>query len=471
MPARAFGGIAKAIDRMLAPRAEGERSALSKFFRSIGVTLYVWGTWTKGKFIRDGYCGNSTVYSVVTSITKTCAVAPFRVYRVKNKQKALRYKHWTGANATDASRQKAMMIKEQAFEEDLEHPFNDIIKKPNRWQGWDEFVQTCIGFRLITGNRFLFELSLTEGANAGKLISLYNLPPQHMTILATTTMWAVTGYEMQCGEIVKFPAEVITHSRYWNPNYDGAGTHLWGLAPLEAGRKDLDRSNKAAQRGVTVLENAGAAGVLFEKGNSWADLSPEQAAELKRKINEEVLGSDNAGKIALANGDIGYHNFGQTTVEMDIVNQEKYSDEKIANIFTYPAGLLQANANATDNNIKAWNRQKVTNCCIPELSALRDDLNNIAQKYYPDDAVFVDYDLSVYPELQEDQEKIAKIMSSAWWLKGNEKRLAMSYDEDTAEPMMDTYLVPTSVQPINNINPDALVDEAAAALADSPVGG
>lgn len=451
-----IGKLAKAVGFQLAPVNGTQSSSLSRLVRSIGLTLYVWGQWNKGRYIKDGYSGNSTVYSIISSVTKTCAIAPFRVYRVKNMAKALRYKHWTGANSTPESRMKAMLIKEQAFEEDTTHPFNEILKKPNKWQGWNEFAQTSIGFRMITGNRFLWSITLEEGANAGKLTSIYNLPPQHMTILATA-MWTVKGYQMQCGEVIEFPADQITHSRYWNPNYDMNGSHLWGLSPLEAGTPDLERSNMAAKRGVTVLENAGAAGVMFDKAGS--DMSIKQVAELKRRINEEALGSDNAGKIILANGDIGYHNFSQTAAEMDVVNMERYSDEKIANLYTYPAGLLMANANATDNNIRAWNKQKLTNCCFPELAALRDDLNEIATKAYPKDTIFVDYDSSVYPELQEDMEKTARYLNVAWWLKGNEKRLAMTYDEDPEEAMMNTYLVPSTLQPIGNINPELIQDE------------
>lgn len=459
LPARLIGRLAKAFGYELAPASDSQAtSSLKRWLQSWGLSMFVWGQWDQKRFIRDGYAGNSTVYSIINSITKTCAVAPFRVYRVKDAKKALKYKHWTGQNSTPESRMKAMLIKEQAFEEDTSHPFNELLKKPNKWQGWNEFCQTSIGFKLISGNRFLLEMVLDAGANEGKLTGIYNLPPQHMTIIATS-MWGIAGYELICGQMVQFPADMVIHSRYWNPNYDMNGSHLWGMSPLLAGAKDLDRSNRAAQRGVTILENAGAAGVLFEKGNAFADLSPEQAAELKRKLNEEILGADNAGKIALANGDIGFHNFSQTAAEMEVINMEKYSDEKMANLYSYPSGLLSANANATDNNIRAWNKQKLVNCCIPELAGLRDDLNAIIEKRYPGDNIFVDFDLSVYPELQEDMEKTVNWLNKAWWLKGNEKRLATTYDEDMDEPMMATYLVPTSVQPIANINPDALQDE------------
>lgn len=45
-------------------------------------------------------------------------------------------------------------------------------------------------------------------------------------------------------------------------------------------------------------------------------------------------------------------------------------------------------------------------------------------------------------------------MSTAWWYTGNEKRIAMGQDEDTEEPMMNSYLVPTTLQPIGNMNED-----------------
>lgn len=448
--------MAKQFGYELAPRQQ-DQSSLNRFFRSYGLTLFAWGNWDKQKAIDHGYLGNSDVYSIINRITRTAAIAPFRVYRIKDQKKALKYKHWTGANATDASIQKAYLVKEQAFEEDLTHPLNEIIAKPNRWQGWDEFIQTSMGFKLITGNFFWLENVLDAGANEGKLTGLYNLPPQHMTIVVGDTMWNVVGYELTCGELVKFPASFITHSRYWNPEYNMNGSHLWGLSPLRAGSKDLTRSNKSAQRGVTILDNAGAAGVLFNKA-SW-DLGEEQAAEMKRRLNEDILGVGNAGKISLANGDIGYLNFGLTAVEMDLINQEKYSAEKLANLYGAPPGLFMANANATDNNIKAWNKQLISNCCVPALAGVRESLMNVAAKRYPNDPIFVDYDLSVFPELQEDLEKTANVMQKSYWLKGNEKRLAMGFDEDSDEPMMNTYLVPTSVQPINNINPDALQDE------------
>lgn len=436
---------------------ELQNSSLARFLRMIGISPYSWQSWNQEKFITEGYMGNADLYSIVNRITSTAAIAPFKVFRIKDEKKFLKYKNWTGARATEASIQKALLIKQQVFEEDNTHPLNELIEKPNHLHGCNEFTQASIGFKLLTGNRFWFVNELEAGANQGKPHSIFNLPPQYMMIYIGQSLWSVAGYELNLGSPQKIPKEYIIHSRYWNPDYDLTGSHLWGLSPLRAASKTLDRSNKAEERGTTMLDNAGAAGVVFDKSGYFKSLSTEQAGQLKRKLNEEVLGLDNAGKIALMNGDMGYINFGLTAVEMEILKQEEFSMQRLANIYKVPAGLFLANANATDNNIAAWNKQLVTQAVIPALSDLRDDWNIVAKKYH--EKIYVDYDATVYPELQEDMEKLTKWLKDAYWMTGQEKRLAMSQDEDPSEPMLNTYLVPGTLRHISDLNPDALADE------------
>lgn len=466
LPARGLNWVAKQFGYELAPKGE-QNSSLNRFFRMMGLT-YSWGDWTLRKYVEHGYMGNADIYSIVNRITRTAACAPFRVYRIKDKKKHLKYKAWTGERSTIESIQKAMLIKESTYEEDENHPMNALLKNPNNYQGANEFVQTCIGFKLITGNRFLFINKLDAGANKGKPHGLYNLPPQHMTIKAGGKMFEVIEYILNCGWYTEIPKEYVIHSRYWNPNYDMAGSHLWGLSPLKAASKTLERSNKAEERGVIMLDNAGAAGVLFNKSGTDDEDSVERMGQMKKKINEEVLGVENAGAIVLANGDLGYLNFGLTAEQMTLIEQEKFGIERFANIYAVPPGLFMASANATDNNIKAWNKQLITQACLPALSDLRDDLNQVAAMY--GDEIYVDYDISVFPELQEDLEKVAKIFDR-WCFTGNETRLALGYDEDSVEPMMKKYLIRGTWQEINNLNPDLLDDELTDAEREAAIAG
>ncbi len=464
--AKVFGVKASIIDNRVTLVGNRVGSSLTRLFGQFIGTTYVWSSYKTGDYIEKGYMGNAAVYTAVDRINSTAAISPFRAYKVKDKRKHAQYVGLTGKNATKDSLIKAMQIKEEVYEEIEGHPLTDLLEKPNRWQTVTEFIKTCIGFKLITGNRYLWVNRLEAGANAGKPVEIFNLPPQHMMIVVQNSLWEVTEYQMQLGRIVKFPAENVIHSRYWNPHYDGAGSHLYGLSPLSAASKALQRSNLAEQRGANILKNAGAEGVLFNELADDSDDSVARLAQMKKKLNEDILGVENAGRIELANGKLGYIKLGMSAEDLKIVDQEKYSDEKIYNIYKVPPGLFMSNANATDNNIKAWNKQLITQAVLPELNDLRDDFNTIA-KMYPDEDLYVDFDLSVFPELQEDLEKTANTMLKCYWLTGEEKRRAMGYDDDPNEPMLKKYLVPSTLKEISGLNPENILNEVDRAIQDT----
>lgn len=423
--------------------------ALMQFF---GLSV-VWGRWEETEYISKGYSQNAALYSVITRIARTAASCPFKVYKVVDKKKHLKIKAWSGPNATSASLLKAMLHKELAYEEDTTHPLNGLIDNPNPWQGGHEYVEASVSFKLLTGNRFLLLTVLDMGANMGNVASIFNLPPQSTAVLGDGSLFGVREYELQVGRPLKIPVENIIHSKYFNPNITTTGEHLRGLSPLSAGSRPLDISTAADNRSIAMLRNAGAAGMIYSK--TVDALTPEQAAVLKAKINDEVLGFENAARIAIGNGDMGYLDFAKTFGEMGIHELGKYSLQQLCNIYSVPYILLSAD-NSTYNNIREAKKELITMAVLPELVSLRDDWNKIAAKFGAD--IYIDFDLSVYPELQEDMEKTMRIMKDAWWYTGNEKRIAMGADEDTIEPMMKKYLVPSGLQEIGNLNA-AVIDQ------------
>lgn len=421
-------------------------------FKFFGLS-YAFSDWKIGQYITDGYNRNASLYSIVNRITRTASMCPFKVYRVKDRKKALKIKSWTGENATRESIQKALLLKEQVYEEDNNHPLQKLIDKPNPWQGGAEFVMNSIGFKLLTGNRFLFKNVLDAGANKGKPFSIFNLPPQHMMIKGGGTLFEVTGYTLNLGQPLDIPADLIIHSREPNYDYDTSGGHLWGLSKLSAASRNIDRSSAGEERSVAMMNNAGAAGVMYAKDGfkeGGQAMTLEQAGALKRKLNEEVLGTGNAGKIALANQEIGYINFALTAVEMDVLNLEKWSLQQLCNVFGVPYILFSSDSSSY-NNIREAKKELITMAIIPELASLRDDWNAIAALYGDD--IYVDYDISVYPEMQEDLEKTAARLEKMPYVKWNEKRLATGFDEDNEHPLMNKYIIPQGLQLLDDLDP------------------
>lgn len=443
----------RTVDQMIGPTS----NFLSQI---IGLTV-VWGSWNNQDYIDKAYIGNTTVYSVVSTIASVAGMAAesMRVYKVKDRKKAYLYKCWTGERSTPESRIRAKLLFKDAYEYDDRHPLNDLIKQPNPEQGQNEFLQLSLIFKLILGNRFWFKGGmLLEGADKGKITELYNLPPQHMQILASNVkLWEVFGYQLMAGGAVDpIPKDLVLHSRLPNPIFNGNGSHLWGLSPLKAMEKTLEADKAAQNRQVAYFQNAGSAGLIFNKSITGT-LATHIRDQIRRRINDEVNGYKNAGSIAVSEGDIGYIDFAMTGAEMQMLETRKYNDQKIYNAYHVPAGLFTDNANATDNNIAAWNKQLVSQAVLPALIDYREDWNKIAALWGPD--VYVDFDIAVFPELKEDLQKLASTLNLMPYLSPNEKRIAAGWDEDLNEPMMKRYIYPSGYTDISNLNPVNIQDQ------------
>lgn len=408
------------------------------------------------------YTSNPDIYSVVNKVARTSSYAPFKVYKIKNRAKHKLYKSWTGENATKASIERAMQIKEEAYEEENDHPLNRLIEQPNPWQKCREFSENSVGFKVLTGERFWHVVRLDSGLNEGNPFAIYNLPPQYMAVKGDGSLLGIDGYELLISVSKPLSREEVIFSRYWNPCYDTGGSQLRGLSPFKAGMKLGTRSDYVLSRSVNMLQNSGAAGLLFEKPTLGVEgMSPEQAGKLKTVLNKEIMGIDNANTLGVANGDLGYINFGLKGTEMELTELERLTLEKICALVNVPPVLFNTDR-SIQNNLQEAKKELIISACCPELDSLRDDWNEVAKLYFKEGQevnIWVDYDLGVYPELQEDLDKVTERNEKAWWKTPNEKRLS-EYMDEHEDPLMDEIIVPSGMTLLSDLG----INEVDAAL-------
>lgn len=428
--------------------------------RFLGANI-VWSDGTRERFV-NAYLTNSGVYSVVSYIADLAGSCPFQVYKVKDAKLLKRYKVWTGRNATSESLQKALLIKEKVFELDEVHPINKLIEKPNEWQNQSQFVANSVGIRLLTGERMVLPQKLNMGANEGKPYSLVNLPPQYMGVVGDGTMFGISGFELNMGTGQKFKKEEIIYDRMWTPEFGTSGEQLRGLSPLKAGLKDVDRYDQAQARSAAMLKNQGASGMVYDK--QVDGLTPEQAGELKVKLNTEVLGTENVGKIALFNGEAGYINFGLSTKDLGTEELENLSFRRICNVYHVPYRLFDNDSSGL-SNAKEFKKEMITMAVIPQLVSVRDTFNTVAT-LYGDDSIYIDYDVSVYPEMQEDLEKTATVLDKCWFFSGDEKRVKMGADQ-TGEPMMQKFFIDSNKVDVESLDINLMDEAINGAIADA----
>lgn len=406
-------------------------------------------------YINKGYRFNSTVYAIVNLITKAASTVPFQVYEVQNSNELKRYKALTSGDFGNLTNPRAQISLKNALVELQDTELHELLDRPNPAQSYSSFISEIIAFGKLTGNRYIYGIAPENGINAGKYGELYVLPSQTIEIHSGGLMKPVDHYTMEYNGTYRMLAEDVCHIKDYNPLADGTGANLYGMSPLKAGLRSMDANNEALTTGVRYLQNQTARGVLMSEEG---DLNEMQARQLKEKFRKQYQGSNNAGDVIITPKKLSWVNFGLNAADLSLIEQYNTTIKDLCNIYNIPAVLLNNVESATYNNIKEARKMLYTNAVIPELYKIRDELNRwLAPKF--GDKLFIDFDTSVIPELQEESEKIVEQMAKSWWLTPNEKRMAMSYGKDEENSEMDDYYVPANLLPIGNSDmPDMTPD-------------
>ena len=139
-------------------------------------------TWQGGNaksFVDDGYVGNDIVYSIVKLITDKAKLAPFHVYKVVDERAAKQYKAMMAQPDKIESFRTLEQLHKKAYELYTgDTRLNELLTYPNGEDTFGDLVEQWCGFKLITGNSFIYGKLIEGGANNGKPYELFALPSQ-----------------------------------------------------------------------------------------------------------------------------------------------------------------------------------------------------------------------------------------------------------------------------------------------------
>jgi HK97 family phage portal protein len=339
---------------------------------------------------------------------------------------------------------KASLLRKSALVELEDTELHELLDRPNPAQSYASWISELIAFGKLTGNRYIYGIGPDTGTNLGKFKELYVMPSQIMEIVSGGIFDPVKGYRIEYNGSYEIEADAICHIKDFNPYYDGTGSHLYGQSPLKAGLRTLTTNNEAVQTGVKYLQNQTARGVLM---SDEGDLNEVQAQQLKDKFRSTYQGSNNAGDIVITPKKLSWVNFGLAAGDISLLEQYNASIKDLCNIYQVPSQLLNNDKASTYNNMKEAKKALYQNAVIPEMLKIRDELNRwLSPKF--GEKLYIDFDFSVIPELQEEMDKVVSQMTQAWWLTPNEKRAAMSFAEEENDALNDFY-VPANLLPVS----------------------
>jgi HK97 family phage portal protein len=424
-------------------------------------------TWQGGdqrSFVDDGYVANDIVYSIVKLITDKAKLAPFSVYRVIDERAAKKYKSM--AAQKDINLKELETLHKKAYELYTgDSRLNELLKYPNEEDTWGDFVEQWCGFKLITGNTFIYAKMIEAGNNQGKPYELFALPSQYMAIIADINVFPPTrvGYQLYYGVMWAFDTKEILHDKYFNPQWNVTGNQLYGQSPLMAAAKNLTRSNEAKTASVASFQNGGPAGVLFMNDDRFDPTSGQQQAQALKKAVSEKGGSLNYNSIAVSGYKVDWKQIGLSPVELNIIESEKWDLKALCNIYGVPSQLLNDSDSKTYNNQREGEKALTLRCAIPLLNALTENLNRKLHSDwgYKGTNLYVDYDISVFGELEANKVEQTEWLDKAWWISPKQKLEIMNIEVPDYIPTeeLEKLYIPTGLQTIDQFQPLNIPDQ------------
>lgn len=390
--------------------------------------------YNKQTSVYEGYASNADVYSIINLLARKAASIPWYVYKKKPDSKARisleRYKQLTKGLGHPGALDKALIERAKALDEEIvtNSDLAKIINNPNPSQGQDSFFENLYGFRFLTGEGFIWG---NDADLKGKFYELYVLPSQLMEHYPDPDdVFNLLGWKLMFGAGLNIAKENVLQWRSWNPKGDVyTRDYLRGFSPLEAAYKTLLMSNESETAAYSMMKNGGGKGALVPEpiNGVMPQLTLEQAERVKNHVNENVNKAINKGNIGVFQTPWKYLDFGLSSVDMQLIDAQKITLEKLCRVFGVPSILFNTDASSYNNYQNAL-RDLVTNTIVPAISSLRDELNRWLGVKNGNENEYIDFDIQALPELQNDIAKLVQGLSQANWLTMDEKRIATGYE-------------------------------------------
>lgn len=340
-------------------------------------------------YIKQGYSGNSDVYSIISRITMMMGQAYLGLYRTENGKRV----------------------------EVTDHELCKFTRMANPTMSMDDFRTASTIYKLSIGNAFWYKPTLTAGANKGKATEIWMMPSNNVEVLAGESWMNPVGkYVLNTNTTVDFMPEEIYHSKFFNPLF-GDNSTLYGQSPLKAAARVVAKMNQAETTELKQFENQSPPYILFKDGSDimGQTLTGEQTEQIEQQFKNYNKKFKSGLPIVLGDK-FGMLKLGVSPADLGILESSQESRRVICNIYSLPSGLFNDLANLSYNQIIDMSKMAWNNCCKPHDNTFARDLTSFLIDPVPEytkAGLFFAFDYSEVAELQADYAKMVDWMSRA----------------------------------------------------------
>lgn len=276
------------------------------------------------------------------------------------------------------------------------HPFLELIKKPNQFQGKEEYLNEVVTNWYLGGKAIEEEI---PAPSTGQPIRLYTYRPDYIYIRLNKAKTRFEYGYSQGGEIIPFKPNTVSVIKFYHPL-----EHLDGLSPLIPAAFSLDMNSNAKKWNLTSFQNNAIPSGYLSTDTVLSDDQREQMKELLKQIQ----GSMNARNVFTLDGGDKWVQLGMNAVEMDFINGMNISAKGISLALGVPSVLLGDSDQSTYNNVKEAKRDFYTDTVIPQAKLIVNNWNNWLMPKFGIEGATIEIVTESILALQEEKDAIVK---------------------------------------------------------------
>lgn len=220
-----------------------------------------------------------------------------------------------------------------------------ILKKPNRHQSWQQFIESWVSSKLLRGNAYV----LKQRDIFGDVWQMYVLNPDRVKVLVSgdgEVFYQISTDKLYGLTDTTVPASEMIHDRmncFYHP--------LVGLSPLTACGISVGLGLSIQHTSATLFgNNSRPSGILSVP----SDISKETAQKVKSDWQANYSGIKRGGIAVLGSG-AKYEPIAMSASDSQAIEQLKMSGETVCSVFHVPAfkvgmGEIKAGQKVSDLN-------------------------------------------------------------------------------------------------------------------------
>lgn len=240
-----------------------------------------------------------------------------------------------------------------------DHDVITLLNEPNGLQSWEQLAGEMSRHYLLTSDSYLSGLGNVKRPP----IELYSVKPQVVSVTEDTRDSFPARYFVTKGAgrgtyardeqrgVIRFVSKNLLKEIFHTMGFSSFDTNLNGDSLIQAIAQEINQKIQGLNHNLKLIENGGRLSLIV----SFQDkdlITDDEHKQRKKRINEDLSGSDNAGGIAVTSGaETQIKEVGQKNKDMDYAKLDHMATLTIYLRYKIPLPLVTNDA-STFNNLQ-----------------------------------------------------------------------------------------------------------------------